>query len=144
MEHTSSVTFTGGMSFDVEADGHHFAVDADEQFGGKDLGPKPKKLLLSALAGCTGMDVVLILTKMRMPFDKFWLEVSAELDELQEPAVYTAFRIRYCFTGTELDREKIEKAVNLSEEKYCGVSAMFKSFASVSTEIILNPKLMEK
>lgn len=138
MAHTTKVTFESGMSFDVELDGHHFKIDADEKFGGKDLGPQPKKLLLSALAGCTGMDVASILKKMRVEFDAFWLDVEAALSDT-EPSVYTSFTVVYCFRGQKLDREKIEKAVRLSQENYCGVTAMFKSFAPVNTAIILNP-----
>jgi putative redox protein len=138
MIHNTIIRYTKGMSFDVELDGHHFDIDADEEFGGQDRGPKPKKLLLSALAGCTGMDVVSILRKMRMPFDEFWLEADGDLNDA-EPSVYTAFTIRYCFRGKELDKAKIEKAVNLSQERYCGVSSMFRSFAKIETAILLNP-----
>jgi putative redox protein len=138
MTHTTKVRFEKGMSFEVSLDGHNFKIDADEQFGGTDAGPKPKRLLLAALAGCTGMDVVSILKKMRVNFDEFRLEVEGTLSET-EPTVYTSFLINYCFRGKELDREKIEKAVNLSQEKYCGVSAMFRSFAKIQTEIVLNP-----
>jgi len=137
MNHTSTLSFTSNMSFDVLVDGHNFAVDADEQFGGQDLGPKPKKLLLAALAGCTGMDVVSILRKMHMGFDSFNVEVYAELDESAQPSVYRSFHIVYSFKGSALEKDKIEKAVNLSQEKYCGVSAMFRSFAKVTTEIVL-------
>ncbi len=132
------IRHTKGMSFDVELDGHHFDIDSDAEFGGQDRGPKPKKLLLSALAGCTGMDVVSILKKMRMPFDEFWIEVDGDLNDA-EPSVYTAFQVRYCFRGKELDKAKIEKAVSLSQEKYCGVSFMFRSFATIETKVLLNP-----
>ncbi len=138
MIHNTILRHTKDLSFDVELDGHHFNVDADAEFGGQDRGPKPKKLLLSALAGCTGMDVASILQKMRMPFDEFWLEVDGDLNDAK-PSVYTSFKIRYCFRGQELDRAKIEKAVTLSQENYCGVSFMFRSFATIETEIVLNP-----
>jgi putative redox protein len=126
------------LAFDVELDGHHFMVDADEQFGGKDLGPKPKPLLLSAVAGCTGMDVASLLTKMKMPFDSFALEVEGELAD-DHPKVYTDIVVRYIFTGSQLDRDKIEKSVKLSLDKYCAVHAMLSRSANLRHEIVLNP-----
>ncbi len=132
------VTWDEEMSFDVELNGHHFAVDADEAFGGKDRGPKPKGLVLSALAGCTGMDVVSILNKMRMPFDGFRLEVEAEIAD-EHPKVYTKVHIRYILAGDQLDKSKVERAVDLSCDKYCAVHAMLSKAAEVTHEIVLNP-----
>jgi putative redox protein len=136
--HKTTVTWTEDLAFDVELDGHHFMVDADEEFGGKNRGPKPKALLLSSLAGCTGMDVASLLTKMKMPFDNFSLEVQAELAE-EHPKVYTDILIRYIFHGNELNRDKIEKSIKLSLDKYCGVHAMLVKSANIHYEIVLNP-----
>jgi putative redox protein len=136
--HKTTVTWTEDLAFDVELDGHHFMVDADEEFGGKNRGPKPKALLLSSLAGCTGMDVASLLTKMKMPFDKFSLEVQGELAE-EHPKVYTDILIRYIFHGNELNRDKIEKSIKLSLDKYCGVNAMLVKSADIHYEIVLNP-----
>jgi putative redox protein len=136
-DYLTKVSWEEEMAFDVEIQGHHFKIDADEQFGGRDKGPKPKALLLAGLAGCTGMDVVSILRKMRMSWDSFHLEVDATTAETH-PQVYTKIVIRYMFTGGELDRTKIERAVSLSREKYCAVSAMLEKTAEVSHEIILN------
>ena len=122
----------------MELDGHTFAIDAGEQFGGKNRGPRPKNLLLSALAGCTGMDVVSLLGKMKVPFDGFRLEVEGDVRD-EHPKVYTDIAIRYIFTGSQLDRDKIDKAVTLSLDKYCGVTAMLGKTARISHEIILNP-----
>jgi putative redox protein len=139
MEHHSTVTFVDGLQFDVELDNHHFTIDGDKEYGGKDKGPKPKKLLLAALAGCTGMDVASILNKMKMPFDSFWVEVKADLNEEVKPNVYTSFKIIFCFKGSGLQLDKIQKAVELSDKKYCSVTAMFRNFASIQNEIKLNP-----
>ena len=139
MSHKTTVTWKEGLAFDVELDGHHFMVDADEQFGGKDLGPKPKPLLLSAVAGCTGMDVASLLTKMKMPFDSFALEVEGDLAD-DHPKVYTDIVVRYIFTGSQLDRDKIEKSVKLSLDKYCAVHAMLSRSANLRHEIVLNPE----
>ena len=138
MATTTSVTWSGGMSFDVELHGHGFSIDADESFGGKNRGPRPKALLLSGLGGCTGMDVVSLLEKMKVAFDSFRVEVEGKLGE-EHPKVYTSILVRYILTGSELDRDKIEKAVNLSLEKYCGVTAMLGKTARISHEILLNP-----
>jgi len=132
------VTWTDDMAFDVELDGHHFMIDADEKFGGKNRGPRPKALLLSGLAGCTGMDVVSLLGKMKMSFDKFALEIEGELAE-EHPKAYTDIVIRYIFHGKELDKDKIEKSVKLSLDKYCGVHTMLAKSANVRHEIVLNP-----
>jgi putative redox protein len=138
MSTKTTATWTDGMSFDVELQGHTFSVDADERFGGKNRGPRPKGLLLSGLAGCTGMDVVSLLGKMKVPFDSFRLEVEGKLGE-EHPKVYTTIALRYIFTGSELDRDRIEKAVSLSLDKYCGVTAMLGKSARITHEVLLNP-----
>lgn len=138
MASKTKVSWTGEMSFDVELDGHHFIIDADEKFGGKDKGPRPKALLLSGLAGCTGMDVVSLLKKMRMDWASFNLEVEGQLTD-EHPMVYRDIKIKYIFTGDSLDQKKIEKAVNLSQDRYCGVSAMLGKTAKIQHEIVLNP-----
>lgn len=134
---TTIAEFKGGMKFDVELLGHTIRMDADEEFGGEDYGPAPKPFVLSALAGCTGMDVVAILGKMQMPYDSFRIEVDGETTD-EHPKVYKTIRLRYIFTGADLDESKINKAVKLSQDKYCGVSAMLKQVAEVSYEVILN------
>lgn len=138
MAHKTTVTWTEDLAFNVELDGHNFMIDADAEFGGKDRGPKPKGLLLSALAGCTGMDVASLLTKMKMPFDSFALEVQGEIAE-EHPKSYTDIVIRYIFRGKDLDRKKIEKSIKLSLDKYCGVHAMLTKSANLRNEIVLNP-----
>ncbi len=131
-------TWTGDMSFEVELNGHKFSIDADDKFGGRNLGPRPKGLLLSGLAGCTGMDVVSLLKKMKMEWDSFSLEVEADLTD-EHPKMYKDIGIKYILNGDSLDRAKIEKAVRLSQEKYCTVTAMLSKAADISYQIILNP-----
>ena len=138
MDHSSEITWKSGMAFDVEVDGHHFPIDADAQFGGTDAGPKPKPLVLSALGGCTAMDVTSILAKMRVPFDSLSVKVEASLTE-EHPKYYDRIKIIYSFTGNELDAAKIDKAVDLSQTRYCGVNFMLGKTAEVSHEIRLNP-----
>ena len=138
MDHSSEITWKDGMAFNVEVDGHNFAIDADEQFGGQDAGPKPKPLVLSALGGCTAMDVTSILAKMRMPFESLSVKVEASLTE-NHPKYYDRINIIYTLTGSELDAAKVDKAVNLSQTRYCGVNFMLGKSAEVSHEIRLNP-----
>jgi putative redox protein len=135
MAYITRVEHGDDLSFSVELQGHRFTVDSDEAFGGKDRGPRPKALMLSALAGCTGMDVASILGKMKMPYDSFAIEIDATQTD-EHPKVYKAITVRYLFKGGELDRGKIEKAVKLSQEKYCGVYAMLSKTAEITTEIV--------
>ncbi len=139
MSHETRIELKEGMAFDVELEGHKFTIDAAEEFGGKNYGPTPKPLLLSALAGCTGMDVVSLLRKMKVPFDSFVVEVDGDTTD-EHPKVYKAIRVRYILKGSGLEenRDKIEKAVELSRTKYCGVAAMLGKTAALTYEIALN------
>jgi putative redox protein len=101
------------------------------------MGPRPKPLLLSALAGCTGMDVVAILKKMQVQFDSFSMNVNGELTE-EHPRIFDKINIVYQFTGKDLPLDKIKKAVELSQEKYCGISAMLGKAAEITYEVELN------
>jgi putative redox protein len=107
------------------------SVDSHVKFGGQGKGPRPKPLLLFSLAGCTGMDVVSLLKKMRVDFTDFKIKVSAELTE-DHPKYYHKIHLTYLFSGEDLDAGKIEKAVNLSQDKYCGVSYMLSKTAEIT------------
>lgn len=133
----TKLTWKGKMAFDAELNGHHFVIDADEKAGGENLGPRPKGLLLSGLAGCTGMDVVSILKKMKVENYTFDLEATADsTDEL--PKTYHTIYLNYIFEGDDLPVDKLKRAVELSEIRYCGVSAMLKKAAKIKTRVILN------
>lgn len=134
----TTAVWRGDMSFEIELQGHTFIVDADGSVGGKDQGPRPKALLLSSLAGCTGMDVVSILNKMQMPFDRFEIRIDGTTTD-SHPKVYDGITVVYQFWGEELDNSKIEKAVKLSQDKYCGVSETLKQLAKLDFSIELNP-----
>ena len=123
-----------GMSFEGQVNGHKLVIDADEKVGGKNSGPRPKALMLLALAGCTAMDVVSILGKMKVEYEAFTVDVvSNKTDE--HPVVYTDFKIVYRVKGNAVDLDKVKRAVELSQEKYCGVSAMYKHIGPVTYEI---------
>ena len=132
----TQVTWQAGMAFNVDLDGHSFKVDAKPEVGGGNLGPRPKGLVLSALGGCTGMDVVSILAKMRVPLEGFRVEVEAPLTD-EHPRVYMAIHVRYVFRGKDLPMDKLERAVQLSQERYCGVSAMLAKAVPMTHEIVL-------
>jgi putative redox protein len=124
------------MSFEAQINGFNLKLDAAESVGGKNLGPRPKPMLLVALGGCTGMDVVSILNKMRVKYDDFRMEISGEQTE-EHPKYYHTINLKYIFKGKDLPMEKLEKAVNLSQDRYCGVSAMLGKAAELNTDIVV-------
>ena len=134
MSEKITVNWLDGMAFEAEVNQHILIMDAHEGVGGKDRGPRPKPLLLASLAGCTGMDVVSILDKMRVQTKGFRIDIEANLSE-EHPKVYTDIRLIYIFSGNDLPFDKLQKAVELSQEKYCGVSAMLKQSAKLEYEI---------
>lgn len=138
MTESINLTWLNDMSFEAEVNGHKLYLDASSEFGGKNLGPRPKPLMLVALAGCTGMDVVSILAKMRVQYDKLNIRVESDLTG-EHPKVYTRMKIIYEFHGKDLPLDKLEKAVDLSRERYCGVSAMYKKIMDLEYEILTLP-----
>ncbi len=136
MKSTVDVTWTRDMAFEATVNNHKILLDADEAVGGHDHGPRPKPLTLVALGGCTGMDVVSMLKKMRVEPEYFNVQVEGEMTE-EHPKVYHTITISYIFRGNNLDPEKLEKAVTLSQEKYCGVSAMLGKAAKLQHKIVI-------
>lgn len=117
--------------------GYKFTMFDKSQDNGDVVGFAPKALMLSSLAGCSGLDVVSLLAKMRAEVADFNIEVTAELTD-EHPKFYNRVKVDYHFTDSELKPEKIQKAVNLSVTKYCGVMEMFRQFADVEIEIHLH------
>lgn len=124
-----------GMNFSADVNGHKIEIDTDVASGGTNLGPRPKILMLAALAGCTGFDIVSILNKMRVDFSDFSIHVEGNLTDT-EPSLYDRFVLVYTIKVASEDQTKMEKAVKLSKEKYCGVSKMYETFADVSFTIV--------
>jgi putative redox protein len=124
------------MKFDAVVSGHHVVMDALPAVGGNDEGARPKELMLASLAGCTGMDVVSILKKMRVEPEYFNIRVEAEMTE-EHPKHYTAMHIIYEFKGEGLELEKLQKAVKLSQDQYCGVSTAYRKAMEITYEIII-------
>jgi len=136
MEHSLVTHWKGNMKFEAEMDGHRIVVDAGTDQDGEDAGPRPKKLMLLALAGCTGMDVVSLLKKMRQDVRDFSVEIRGHLTE-EHPKHYDSMHIVYRFQGENLDMEKVQKAVEMSQERYCGVSAAYRKGMILTWEIII-------
>jgi putative redox protein len=134
MIHKAEINWIEEMAFNAEVNEHRITIDADEMVGGNNRGPRPKPLMLVALAGCTAMDVISILRKMKAEPDDLTVTVEGELTD-EHPRVYHRIHIVYQFKGSNLDPEKLEKAINLSQEKYCGVSAMYREFATITHEV---------
>ncbi len=126
----SSVHSTG-RAFTTTLRGHPITTDTSET----DKGPSPKALMLVSLSGCTGIDVVDILTKMRVSFSDLSIDVVADLTD-EDASTYHTVKVIYKIKVAETDRPKVEKAVNLSQDKYCGVAAMFRKFAKLEKEIL--------
>lgn len=128
------INWLENMAFEADINGHKIVLDAAEPVGGENRGPRPKPLLLAGLAGCTGMDVVSILKKMRVEVDNFSVTVEGDLTE-EHPKQFSKMNVIYEFTGKDLPLEKLQKAVSLSEERYCGVSAMYRKAIELTSEI---------
>lgn len=131
-----NIDWSGDMAFKAEVNGFTLNIDADEKVGGKNTGPRPKPLLLAGLGGCTSMDVISILGKMRVVPEAFQVEVEAEQTD-EHPKYYNKIHLKYIFKGKDLPMDKLEKAVNLSQERYCGVSLMLGKAAEITHEIVV-------
>ncbi len=131
--HKISASWVEGLAFNLQIDKHNVRIDASGELG-NNTGPSPKKLLLTSLAGCTGMDVVSLLDKMRVPYTNLDVYVEGDLTD-EHPKVYSEIRVIYKIYGQDLDANKVEKAVLLSQEKYCGVSVMLRKSTNLTYTI---------
>ncbi len=133
MSNTMTTVWDGGLRFvHTSATGHELTTDVPVDGGGTDTAPTPMELVLLGLIGCTGVDVTAILVKMKEPLEA--LEVSADFQRAEKhPRVYTTIHLRYKFRGA-LDVKKVERAIGLSENKYCSVSAMVGQTAKITHE----------
>lgn len=106
-------------------------------------GPSPVEAVQASVAACTGMDVVMILRKMRKTVESFSLEIDATRRE-EEPRIYTHMEIIYRLAGPDLDASSVQRAVTLSQDKYCSVTAMLKNSVQFSRRIELNGEWLEE
>ncbi|WP_422861788.1 OsmC family protein [Flagellimonas sp. W118] len=130
----------GEMAFESNnPSGLNLKIDAGPESGGNGEGFRPKALMLSALAGCSGLDVASLIKKMKLEVDDFSIETIANLTD-EHPKYYDAVTIEYHFHGSNLHEAKLKKAVDLSIEKYCGVMEMFRRFAKMEIKTIFHHK----
>lgn len=133
----STVVWRDEMAFDAHLEGTRFTLDADPEFGGQGLGPKPKGLLLTSLIGCTAMDVIAILAKMRLHPERFEVSARGEL-AARHPKKYEEITVTYDLEGRDVTPDRLLRAVSLSTERYCGVFATLKPTVELHIEVILN------
>jgi putative redox protein len=127
-----------GMCFTVEAgSGHHVILDSGEQGGGHNGGFRPMELLLAGLAGCTGMDVISILRKQRMSVTDYEVHVTGIRAE-DHPMVFVEITVEHIVTGHHIQPEAVARAVQLSEERYCGAGAMLGKVAHLTRTFVVN------
>jgi putative redox protein len=134
-KHEVNTVWAGKMAFDSHLGQHTVHIDTKPEMG-DDSGPGPKSLLLTALTGCTGMDLVSLLPKMRVPFDSLRISAEAELTE-EHPKVYKSIHLRYVISGAEVREDKVREAITMSQDKYCGVSAMLKAHCPITWELVV-------
>jgi len=139
MKETITTKWLNGLAFEAEVDGHKIYMDSSMEHGGKNTGPRPKPLMMVALAGCTGMDVAAILAKMRENVEELSVDVEGDVTE-EHPKRFEAMKLIFRIKGKGLNRKNVEKAINLSKTRYCGVSANYSMAFPISYEIIIEEK----
>lgn len=132
----ATVQWQNKMKFSgVAGSGHEVIMDASPDVGGEDTGNRPKEMILHGLAGCTGMDVISILNKMRVSVEDFRVEVKVEQSQ-DHPKIFEKIHLKYFFKGN-VSEQKVKKAIDLSQDKYCGVSAMLKNSSEITYEYVI-------
>ncbi len=140
MDTTNHITtkWLGNMAFESNnPSGHSIKIDIAKEDGGDSSGLRPKALMLSSLAGCSGLDVASLIKKMKLEVDEFHIETIANLTD-EHPKSYNKVEIEYHFHGSNLNEKKLQKAVDLSVEKYCGVMEMFRQFAELKIKTVFH------
>ncbi len=128
----------GNMAFESNnPSGHSIKIDIAKEDGGDSSGLRPKAMMLSSLAGCSGLDVASLMKKMKLDVDEFTIETIANLTD-EHPKFYDTVTIEYHFHGVNLKEEKLQRAVDLSVEKYCGVMEMFRQFAELEVKTVFH------
>lgn len=121
-----------GVTFAAKADSNHWQImDGSAAFGGSDAGARPKEFLLFALGGCTSSDVIPILKKKRVPLEGFEARLTANVRE-EHPQVFTDIHVEYVFYGEGINPADVERAIELSLNKYCSVTAMLKASVNIT------------
>jgi putative redox protein len=129
---TAYVKQINGISFAGRTDSKHWVtMDGPENFGGSDSGIRPKELILLSLAGCTGSDVVVILQKKKVQVDNFEMNLTADVAE-EHPQVYTKINIEFVLYGKDIQEKDVERAIELSQTKYCSVTHMLNKAVEIT------------
>lgn len=136
MRDSVSIGLKNNMSFDVVVNGHKMILDTVRENGGNNEGPRPKSLMLVALAGCTGMDIVSILRKMRVEFDDLKIDVEGNITE-EHPKHFDHMHIKYIVKGKNIPADKVNTAIDLSLEKYCGVTYTYIKAMKITHELVI-------
>ena len=127
-----NMSWKGNLAFEAETQSwHKILLDAKQEVGGEEKGPRPMEILLVSLAGCTGMDVASILKKKRVNLQGFTIKINAE-QASEHPKIFTKINVEYNFTGKNIKEEDVKRAIELSCEKYCSVTAMLKEKAEIT------------
>ncbi len=137
MKESISLNWLNDLSFEAEVNEHKIYIDASLENGGKNLGPRPKLFMLLALGGCTGMDVVSLLKKMRVQFDSFKMTVEGDITE-EHPKFFYKMKLIFNIEGKDIAIDKVQKAVEMSREKYCGVYETYRKTMEIDFEIRIN------
>ena len=126
------VKWAGDMTFVGESpSGHGVVMDASPDVGGRNLGVRPMEMVILGLGGCTSIDVMMILKKMRQQVTDCWVEIDSHRAD-DHPKVFDRIHVHFVVTGVGLDPKKVGHAVELSAEKYCSVSAMLAKTAEMT------------
>ena len=137
MKHYVETEWVGKMQFNARVNGHTLVMDGPEKVGGENNGPIPKPFLLTALTGCTGMDVVALLRKAGKRVNDFILRVEGEISN-QSPIEYTNIHLVYELNGDQNLQQEVLTVITHSQEKICGVSNMLKKILPLSWEVVYN------
>jgi putative redox protein len=132
----NEMTVTGklesGMRFDIETgSGHHVPLDAAEHNGGQNSAPQPMEMLLVALAGCAAMDIIAILRKKRQKITGYEVRIRGNRTE-EYPKVFVEITVEHIFTGHGINPDAVKRAIDLTEDRYCGASATLRGTASIT------------
>ena len=136
------LNWEGELIFNVEQEGHNFYIDVSKEAGGGDKGVRPKNLLLSSLGGCSGMDIVALLKKMRVTDYKFEIIIKAESEE-EHPKVYKNIELAFHLTGADVPEDKAKRAIELTLTKYCPVYIMLEKAVPIKPRLYINDQEIE-
>ncbi len=121
-----------GITFAAKSDTNHWVMmDGSPEFGGSSAGSSPKELVLMGLAGCTSSDVINILNKKRVNLQNYEVNIKADVSD-EHPKVFTSINIEYVFYGKDIKVNDVERAIELSQTKYCGVTKMLEKAVKIS------------